>query len=265
MRSFTARNAVIIALIAATVVPGLALAEQRTARRSQAAVRALTSTAGIKAAQRYARTRQGTVAFAVLDQQQRLRGLNRTMRFNSASVVKAMMMVAILRRAEGRQVTDDERALLKPMITRSDNDAASAIYIRIGDPGLNAVARVAGMRKFTPSSVWGNSQITAADQVRFFIQIDTLVPPAHRRYARKLLSSIIGPQRWGIPPVAKSKGLKTFFKGGWRACCVHQVALIQRGRSRIALAVLTRNAPSMEYSHETIARIATRVLRRPTR
>ena len=45
---------------------------------------------------------------------------------------------------------------------------------------------------------------------------------------------------------------------------MHQVALVQRGRSRIALAVLTQGAPSMEYSHETIARIAKRVLRRPT-
>ena len=198
----------------------------------------------------------------MLDQRNRLRGLDRTLRFNSASVVKAMMMVSILRRADGRRLSARERALLKPMITRSDNDAASAIYVQIGDPGLNAVARAAGMHKFTPSSVWGNSQITAADQVRFFIQIDELVPPAHRRYARKLLSSVIGPQRWGIPPVARSKGLKTFFKGGWRSCCVHQVALLERGRSRVALAVLTRGAPSMAYSHETIARIAKRVLRR---
>ena len=118
------------------------------------------------------------------------------------------------------------------------------------------------MRRFTPSSVWGDSQITAADQVRFFIQIDKLVPAAHRRYARKLLSSIVRPQRWGITPVARSKGLKTFFKGGWVPGITHQVALIERGRSRIALAVLTKGAPSYEYSHETIARIAKRVLRR---
>jgi len=239
------------------------MAEQETAAHSQEALRELTSTAGIRAAQRFARTRQGTVAFAVLDQQGRLRGLNRTLRFNSASVVKAMMMVAVLRRAGARPLSDRARTLLRPMITRSDNDSASAVYVVIGDAGLNAVARAADMRKFTPSSVWGNSQITAADQVRFFIKIDKLVPAAHRRYARKLLSSIIGPQRWGIPPVTKAKGLKAFFKGGWRACCVHQVALIERGRSRIALAVLTRNTPSMEYSHETIKRIAQRVLRRP--
>ena len=155
------------------------------------------------------------------------------MRFNSASVVKAMMMVAILRRAEGRRLTDRERGLLHPMITRSDNDTASAIYVQIGDRGLNAVARVAGMRKFTPSSVWGNSQITAADQVRFFIQIDELVPPAHRRYARKLLSSIIGPQRWGIPAGRAGEGAEDVLQGRLaqllrapgRACC-------ERGRSR---------------------------------
>jgi hypothetical protein len=257
------RLIVLVLLAAGTVGPGLAVAGPGPARPSQAALRELTSTAGIRAAQKFARTRQGTVAFAVLDQRNRLRGLNRTMRFNSASVVKAMMMVAVLRRAGARRLSDHERALLKPMITASDNDTANAVYVRIGgDPGLNAVARVAGMRKFKPSSVWGNSQITAADQVRFFLRIDMLVPPAHRRYARKLLSSVIGPQRWGIPGVAKSKGLKTFFKGGWRSCCVHQVALLERGRSRVALAVLTRNAPSMEYGHATIARIAKRVLRR---
>jgi Beta-lactamase enzyme family len=176
-----------------------------------------------------------------------------------------MMMVAVLRRAEGRRLTVTERRLLAPMITRSDNDTASAIYGQIGDPGLNAVARVAGMRRFRPSSVWGNSQITTADQVRFFIRIDKLVPPAHRRYARKLLSSIVKSQRWSIPSVARSKGLKTFFKGGWVTDITHQVALLERGRSRVALAVLTKGAPSHEYSHETISRIAKRVLRRARR
>ena len=259
------RIALAALILAGTLVPGLAVAGSRATPPQGPALRELTSTAGIRAAQRLARSRQGIVAFAVLDQKERLRGLSRTQRFPSASVVKAMMMVAVLRRAAGRRLSDRARSLLWPMITRSDNDTASAIYMEIGDRGLNAVARAAGMRRFKPSSVWGRSQITAADQVRFFIQIDKLVPPEHRRYARKLLSSIVKPQRWGIPPVAKSKGLKTFFKGGWVPGITHQVALIERGRSRVALAVLTKGAPSYEYSHETIARIAKRVLRREAR
>jgi beta-lactamase class A len=58
----------------------------------------LATAQGIRAAQRYARTRAGTVAFAVLDGEGRMRGLNRTVQFPSASVVKAMLMVSVLRR-----------------------------------------------------------------------------------------------------------------------------------------------------------------------
>jgi hypothetical protein len=224
----------------------------------------MTNAAAIKAARHFARSRQGTVAFAVLDRRSnRVRGLNRTVRFRSASVVKAMMLVSVLRRAGKRPLTQGERALLWPMITRSDNDAASTIYGRIGNYGLRRVARAAGMKKFSPSPVWGTSQITAADQVRFFLRIDKLVPRAHRRYARKVLSSVTKEQRWGIAPVARRKHLKAFFKGGWVPGITHQVALLERRRdgSRVALAVLTRDGPSMAYGEETIKRIAARILR----
>src|SRR6185503_8007392 len=129
---------------------------------------------------------------------------------------------------------------------------------------LRRVARVAGMKKFSPAGPWGVSQITAADQARFFLRIDRLVPRAHRRYARRLLSSITKGQRWGIAPVARRRNLKAFFKGGWVTGITHQVALLERRRNgqRIALAVLTKNSPSMEYGEQTIEGIATRLLRR---
>jgi hypothetical protein len=249
-----------IALLLGLVAPGAVKPQAVDTRQGKR----LASAAGIRAAQHFARSRQGVVAFAVLDaRSKRVRGLQRTTRFRSASVVKAMMLVSTLRRAGKRHLSETERRLLWPMITRSDNDAASAIYGRIGDKGLRKVAHVAGMRKFSPSPVWGTSQITAADQVRFFLRIDKLVPRAHRRYARKLLSSVTKAQRWGIAPVARRKRLKAFFKGGWVPGITHQVALLERKRDgkRIALAVLTRNSPSMAYGEETIERIAARVLR----
>jgi hypothetical protein len=251
---------VIIALVGGSILPG---AVAPGGLDSHAGKR-ITSAAKIKAAQRFARSRQGVVAFAVLDQRgQRIRGLRRTTRFRSASVVKAMMLVSVLRRAGRRRLTDTERARLRPMVTRSDNDTASAIYAEIGAHGLRRVARAAGMRKFSPASPWGVSQITAADQVRFFLRIDRLVPRAHRRYARKLLSSIVPGQRWGIAPVARRKRLKIFFKGGWVPGITHQVALLQRRRDgkRIAVAVLTRNSPSMAYGEQTIEGVAARLLR----
>jgi hypothetical protein len=227
----------------------------------------LVSRAGIQAARRFARTRDGTVAFAVLEKGGRPRGLLRTVRFGSASVSKAMLLVAYLRRAGKRHLSETERGLLRPMIAVSDNNAADAIYGQVGGNGLHAVARAARMHKFSDVGYWANAQITAADQARFFLRIDRLVPAAHRRYARTLLSSIVGPQRWGIPVVARHHRLKVFFKGGWRAGITHQVALLQsrNGGGRVALAILTSGSPSDAYGHETIERIAARVLRNPSR
>jgi hypothetical protein len=225
-----------------------------------AGTQVLATSAGIAAAVRYARTRAGTVAFAVLDERGRLRGLRRTLQFPSASVVKAMLMVAVLRRAAGRHLSAGERDLLRRMITVSDNDAASAIYAQVGGAGLRSVAHAAGAKRFADVGNWADAQLTAADQARFFLRFDDLVPAAHRRYARKLLSSIVGWQRWGIPAVAGAHGMKVFFKGGWRTGIVHQVALLERGGRRIALAVLTSGEPSMAYGEETIEGIAQRVL-----
>ena len=45
----------------------------------------------------------------------------------------------------------------------------------------------AGMRRFRAASpIWGNSQITARDQTRFFLHIDTLLPRRHRAYGLNL-------------------------------------------------------------------------------
>jgi hypothetical protein len=219
----------------------------------------LTTGAAIRKARRFARSRLGGVAFAFLDGEHRPRGLRRTVRFPSASVSKAMLLVALLRRAGHRHLTTGERGLLRPMITASDNDAASAVYARVGGDGMRRVARAAGMRRFVEVGYWSDAQITAADQARFFLRIDKLVPRRHRPYARSLLSSIVPEQRWGIAPVARLRRLRIFFKGGWRPGITHQVALLERGRRRVALAILTRS-PSIPYGEETIERIARRVL-----
>jgi hypothetical protein len=226
------------------------------ARRSER----LVTTAAIRRARRFARSRQGRVAFAVLDPDHRPRGLRRTMRFPSASVTKAMLLVSVLRRAAAKPLDENVRRQLRAMITVSDNDAASAVYARVRARGLQSVARAAGMNNFREVGHWAGARITAADQARLFLRIDKLVPRVHRRYARKLLSSIVRPQRWGIAPVARRKRLKIFFKGGWRNGVTHQVALLEHGGRRVALAVLTSGSPSMAYGVETIERIAARVL-----
>jgi hypothetical protein len=192
----------------------------------------------------------------------RLRGAHMSEQFRSASMTKAMLLVAVLRGAKHRNLTAGERELLEPMITRSSNKAGRAVYATVGDLGLSVVARAAHMRHFLPVGALFEARITAADQARLFLRIDRLVPKRHRAYARRLLSGIIAPQRWGIAKVATKRGFKPFFKGGWRRALSHQAALLERGGRRVALAVLTRDEPSAAYARATLAGIAARVLAR---
>jgi hypothetical protein len=146
------------------------------------------------------------------------------------------------------------------MITKSDNDAADVVYASVGGAGLAAVARAAGCRRFADGGHWARARLTAADQARLFLRIDRLVPAVHSGYARRLLSSIVPAQRWGIAPVARRRHMAIFFKGGWRTGLVHQVALLERHGRRIALAILTSEQPSQAYGRDTLRGIAARVL-----
>jgi hypothetical protein len=210
-------------------------------------------------ARAYARGRAGTVAFAVARPGGKIRGLNLDHEFFSASVVKAMLALAVVREARHRDLTGTERALLHPMITVSDNNAASAVYRRVGGAGLYRVAAAAHMTHFRDVGNWADSHITAADQVRLFLRIDKLAPKRHRRYLRGLLASISPGQRWGIAPVAEARDFHIMFKGGWRINISHQVALLERDGQRIALAVLTSGA-SDGYGRLTETGVAERVL-----
>jgi hypothetical protein len=213
---------------------------------------------GIEDAQRWARQRAGTVAFAVAEGR-RIRGVAIHRTYYSASVVKAMLALALIRSARDRALTASERGLLRPMITYSDNDAASTIYALVGSAPLYGIARAAGMRHFSIGGNWADALLTAHDQARLFLRIDRLTPRRHRSYFRGLLASIVPSQRWGIAPVAGERGFHIMFKGGWRIGIFHQVALLERGGKRIALAILTRSADH-GYGRETQSGIASRVL-----
>jgi beta-lactamase class A len=215
---------------------------------------------GVEEARRWARRRAGVVAFAVLGPDGTVHSLQGDRRFPSASVVKAMLALAVLREARNRELTTSERALLTPMITVSDNNAASTVYRRVGGAGLYRVARAAGMTRFADVGNWADAQLTAVDQARLFVQIDRLAPRRHRAYLRHLLGSIVSWQCWGIAPVARQRGFVIMFKGGWRTAIAHQVALLERDGTRVALAVLTSGGPSDAYGRETQAGIAARVL-----
>jgi hypothetical protein len=222
----------------------------------------------IAAASAYLRHRNGYTAFAVIDSEGRMHGRHIHRTFVSASVVKAMLLVAYLRKlaAGHRRLDATDRSLLEPMIHVSDNDAATAVWERDGDRRLRSLARRAGMTDFSIEGEWGNAMISAADQARYFFEMEGLIPARFRHYADHLLSHIVGYESWGIPAVARPHGWTVFFKGGWRGTwrgqLVHQIARLRKPHERLAIAVMTDGDPSMEYGIETIQGVAAHLLRR---
>jgi beta-lactamase class A len=216
----------------------------------------------------YARAREGNASFAVVDTAGQVRGIDTRRSFVSASVVKAMILVAYLDLVErrGTPLTDTERSQLSEMIRRSDNDSATQLATTVGSEGLREVARRAGMRATRPQvQPWGQTETNAEDQARFFARIDELVPARSRAFARRLLRTIIPEQRWGIPKTV-TKGSTVLFKGGWvpndsGAWTVHQIAKVERGARELSVAVMTDENPSQPYGEDTVRGVAARLLR----
>ena len=220
----------------------------------------------IDRAARYLAGRAGIKSFAVMTSEGRLYGSHVHRRFVSASVVKAMLLVAYLRKLDHahRDLDSYSRSLLHPMIHVSDNNAATRVWSIVGDGRLRRLARRAGMKDFSIEGIWANAMISAGDQARFFYGMNRLLPSQFRDYANHLLSHITSSQSWGIPAAARPRGWKAFFKGGWRGTSrgqlVHQAARLKRAHRQIAIAVLTDGDPSMGYGIQTIEGTAGRLL-----
>lgn len=219
----------------------------------------------VKRARAFTEGRSGVVSFAVIDTSGKLHCYRCRVRYASASVVKAMLLVAYLDRlaGESRALTAVHRAQLSAMIGVSDNESATRIYGHVGEKGLRRLARKAGMGDFHVFNGWATARITAADQARLFWSIDELVSAEYRAYARQVLESVVRSQAWGIPRISRP-GWRTFFKGGWRETkrgqLVHQVARLERPNAVMVIAVLTDGNPHTAYGRATIGGIARRLL-----
>jgi hypothetical protein len=214
---------------------------------------------------RYAESRAGTISFAVVDEGGRLHGYRARAVAPSASVLKAMLLVAYLRRSDvrDRELAAWERGLLAPMIQRSDNAAAARMVGLVGARRLDRLAHVAGMEHFRLHwPVWGASEITPRGQALFFDRIDRLVPNRHRAYAMHLLATVVPSQRWGVGRVSHGRW-HLYFKGGWGSgtgLVDHQVALYRAEGERFSLALFTRFDPDHAYGKETLRGLAALLL-----
>ena len=215
----------------------------------------------------YLDSRIGRTGFAVVDSEGRMSGVHMHWTFPTASVVKAMLLVAYLRRLDSRgqhRVDAYSNSFLYPMIHISDNDAATHTYSIVGDSGLYSVAKAAGMTDFSVSSGWLSARLSPADQAHFFFEMDSLIPRDFVGYARFLLSTIEPSQSWGIPVIARPLGYQTFFKDGSIPTAlgeaVHQVDRLEGHGRTFSVAVMTDGNPSMQYGIDTIEGVAASLL-----
>jgi hypothetical protein len=210
----------------------------------------------------------GTLAVVVAPQQSPLPGLTvraveaRTARlvatgadngqadrvFPTASLVKLFLAEGVLRRARTGQVTlrPDDLGTLQRMIARSDDAAASAVWVRFGGADLvRDVAARYGLTRTAPPRVageWGEATTTARDLARFLALLPVVPHPDDAATLTRWMREVTPvaadgfDQRFGalgtLPgtPAAKQ---------GWM-CCVdgrrhlHSVA-VQNGRVVVLL------------------------------
>ena len=208
--------------------------------------------------------RQDTSALALYD---RITGTTCELRadthFDSASVVKVTVLGALLRQAEEahRKLTPEEVKLTTAMITKSDNDATSALWHQIGSAGFKKFLALADMRHTVPGSggSWGLTQITAGDELRLIQLLTTensVLTTNSRAYALDLMEHVTPDQRWGVPagsPASATVHVKNGWlqraTDGWR---VHSVGAFTGSGHDYGMAVLSSGNLTMDYGVATI-------------
>lgn len=190
----------------------------------------------------------------------------------TASVVKVLVMLVVLEqaRAEARPVSEDELALLWPMITESDNDATTQLWERIGrGQALASYLRTIGVSGVTPDAAtsWGVSFASARAMATALgkLQGGEILDAASRALAIRMLDGVVSAQRWGISAgTDTTKGDRVAIKNGWypgdEGWRVNSVGIIRPATGpAYTIAVMTDERVSLAEGVETIEGIALRV------
>ena len=170
---------------------------------------------------KYLNTRDGEQSVAMrVHGQRNIHVLNHgATHYITASIIKLAIMETVMIQAAGekRQLSGAEKNLLVPMIENSSNDAATALWNRVGraDGVRRAMHRMGATHTaFDSEDHWGLTSTTAADQVVLADHIfcpNKIIPESMRAYARELMSSVAEDQDWGMTAGMRSP----YVKNGW--------------------------------------------------
>ena len=185
----------------------------------------------------------------------------------TASIVKVEILGTLLSeaQAEGRGLTATEEATATSMIEVSDNDSATALWDEVGGaPAVAAFDRSVGMTSTTPSSAWGLTETTTADQIDAARASGPAEPRAVGRlapYEIGLMEHVTPSQAWGVS-AGIAPGTIVALKNGWLAIgsgwVVNSVGWVDGGGRDYLIAVTASGDPSMGYGIDSISMVAAR-------
>ncbi|WP_406130714.1 serine hydrolase [Streptomyces sp. NBC_00989] len=206
------------------------------------------------------------------DRQPQVRG--KDVPYDTASIIKVDILAALLLQAQdaGRGLTQQERTETEAMIERSDNDAATALWRRIGlAPGLEAVNKRLGLSSTVGGAggTWGLTRTTATDQIRLLRAVfadggtssasGSALTTTSRNYIRTLMTRIDAGQSWGVSAASDSGWA---LKNGWlqRSTTglwdINSVGRVTSGTHHYLVAVLSDGNASMAGGIATVEHAA---------
>jgi Beta-lactamase enzyme family len=201
--------------------------------------------------------------------------LNATDHFDSASVVKTIILAALLHRdkVQHRSLTAHEKSLAYSMITASNNNSATALWNDVGMTWLQRFLNLAQMNQTVlgQHGYWGLTRITASDETLLLwllLNPNSVLTPADQQYELGLMAKVISSQRFGVPAGAP-KGFTVHVKNGWAPLpagtdpwYVNSTGCFTKGSVAYTIVVLTHQTkanPTFSYGVKTIENVAIKI------
>jgi hypothetical protein len=137
--------------------------------------------------------------------------------YDLLSTAKLPIMLTFLDQLNGTPVSGPDLDLLDRMIRWSDNNAATALWERVGGaPVVGEYLKSIGVNASLNPSNWGAGQIAPADAVAIISHLISgdLLRGSAQLLALRLLETVTPNQTWGLP-TGLASGTFSGVKNGW--------------------------------------------------
>ncbi len=188
--------------------------------------------------------------------------------FDSASIVKAIILAALLRWHQETKtpLSANEKSLATKMITKSDNAAATDLWNELGMTRLQHFLDLAKMNEteLGLDGYWGLTQATSHDEMLLLELLtaeNSVLWNSSRAYELGLMAKVVEYEAWGVTAGTPS-GVTWHVKNGWlpdgddNEWHINSIGAFSGNGRNYMIAVLTDDNPSEQYGIDTIENVA---------